>query len=664
MVGIDGNAIQKKSVDVYGITGEFCVLKHADKAPIKVKYFQTVASNRADDASGNALELLHELKPMRERVSSEDLKDLRSLLQRDLSDYRVAYDLVPYLQGKNSIVGFFPSILVALMPKGFLSQLDDAVYPSPEDRSSEKRILKSYGNCWEVENYKIEEKVVSLARLSINPKETDFIVLDGQHRANAFRYLAGAFDEAVDEASIYSVFYQDCDAPNPEAFDAELPVTIVWFEGESGVPPQLISRKLFVDVNTNAKKVSQSRNILLDDHELAAICVTGFYSQLAELGYKMNSLSLTHSGFDCEGKFPSEFPKMAIFSPQTLHYMCSYFLLAKPGRIKFGASIDRESYGNFGEYHERLKDLCEGIDDSLIAAVRAGDSSSLAEVDALLKQNVSSKFYRVFNEFVFFKTHFKACSFLEEDIQKNGVVEISSAWEKIFKGGEGLYNAFNEAVNQQALTGKLKTYKSAVDSVNDRFVEIRKQGITDYEQAFNTLTSQAGLTGLFMGLEYAFEKDGWDDQLIDSYIDALNGYSTQQWVVILREYKSGIVSENSPKLWPSMREIFLRFIEVKKPSWSFFSKSNLQSFHPDYLFCLNFVKQKFKAYRLDKPEERPSETIQSEWVNQSIESLVACLSAIGVESYNNDSIRQKVNDEFLSQELEKVYPIDEDEVDT
>ncbi|MFV2016664.1 MAG: hypothetical protein ACC656_14635 [Candidatus Heimdallarchaeota archaeon] len=139
MTDLSGDAITKRSIDVYGITGEFTVLKNNDEPPIKVKYFQTVASNKANDTSGNAIDLLSELKPMRERVNSEDLKDLRSLLQRDLSDYRVANDLVPYLQGKSSIVGFFPSILVALMPKGFLKGANDSEYPKPEDKSKGKK---------------------------------------------------------------------------------------------------------------------------------------------------------------------------------------------------------------------------------------------------------------------------------------------------------------------------------------------------------------------------------------------------------------------------------------------------------------------------------------------------------------------------------------------
>ena len=659
MSALSGSVIRQRSIDVYGITGEFSVLKNSDESPIKVKYFQTVASNRADDASGNAMDLLSELKPMRERVSSEDLKDLRSLLQRDLSDYRVANDLVPYLQGKGSIVGFFPSILVALMPKGFLKEEDDVVYPEPEDISDADNKNIKYEGYWSVENYKMQEKIVSLARLSINPSQTDFIVLDGQHRANAFRYIAGAFEDATDDSSIYSVFYQDCDDPDAVNFDAELPVTIVWFEGDEGVPSSLISRKLFVDVNTTAKKVSESRNILLNDTELASICVTSFYSKMAENGYDRSKLSLMHSGFDCEGKFPSEFPKMTIFSPKTLHYMLSYFLLSRPSHTELGNNIGSDSYGNFGNYHGRLKDLCEGLSDDLISKVTNGDSESLFRVDELFKEKMIQNLYKVINEFVFLDTHFSACTKIDENITSSGAAERIGSWNKVFRGGEGLYNAFNQAaLDRDSLTGRLNTYKTAVDQINDEFVSLRSMGLDGYDSAFLSFTSQAGLTGFYMALEYVFEIDGWSHELIEKFLAAANSYTAEQWVVILTEYKRQIQPESSPKLWPSMREMFLRFIEPKEESWSFFNGTSLQDFHPDYIFCKNNVNELLKGFKRHSLEVKPSNEDIETWINSSIEKLKECLNKVGVVSYDETSLRQKLND-FTNSRVTTLYPEDE-----
>lgn len=659
MSGLSGSVIKRRSIDVYGITGEFSVLQSGDEVPIKVKYFQTVASNRVDDASGNAMDLLSELKPMRERVSSEDLKDLRSLLQRDLSDYRVANDLVPYLQGKGSIVGFFPSILVALMPKGFLKENDTTKYPQPIAAPAQSSKIRDYGGYWNVENYEIDGQIVSLSRLSVNPVDTDFIVLDGQHRANAFRYLAGAFDDATDDASIYSVFYQDCGEPDAVNFDAELPVTIVWFEGENGVPSNLISRKLFVDVNTTAKKVSDSRNILLNDTELASICVTSFYGKLAALGYELNELSLMHGGFDCEGKFPSEFPKMTIFSPQTLHYMLSYFLLARPSHTDLGNKIGNDSYGNFGNYHERLKDLCEGLTDEMISKVTNGDNHALSEVDLLFRDKIIGPLYQAINKFNFLQSHFEACKTLDNIITSSGAAERIGAWNKVFRGGEGLYNAFNQAALERgALTGRLHTYKSAVDQINEEFVDIRSSGLDSYDNAYSTFTSQAGLTGFFMALEFVFERDGWTEELIIKFLAAINSYTVNQWIVIFTQYKREILPENSPKLWPSMREIFLRFIEEKESTWSFFNKSSLQDFHPDFLFCKNNLNGIIKSFQRSSPDVRPDVGLIEKWVKESIEKLRECLQQLNVPPYDETAMRQKLND-FASNKVNTLYPEDE-----
>ena len=118
---------------------------------------------------------------MRERVTASRLTDLRSLLQRDLNDQRVAQDLIPYLQGVNSQIGFFPAILAAIVPKGYLSAATPVAYPRPTE-DGPKRIC--FGDCWFVE-YFAAGKPVGLFKFV--KSKADIIVLDGQHRANAFR---------------------------------------------------------------------------------------------------------------------------------------------------------------------------------------------------------------------------------------------------------------------------------------------------------------------------------------------------------------------------------------------------------------------------------------------------------------------------------------------
>jgi len=646
-MSLNGGGITKNLIEVYGITGEFSVLKGDNDEPVKVKYFQTVASNKGNDESGNALELLEELKPMRERVSSEDMKDLRSLLQRDLSDYRVANDLVPYLQGKTSTVGFFPSILVALIPSEYLSSDANIDYPSSIDESNEDSSNRklNYNDYWVIENYQLEKKIVSLGKLTVDPRKTDFIVLDGQHRANAFRYLAGAFEAATDDAKIYSAFYHDCDRPEPDKFDAELPVTIVWFESDQGcITPQLISRKLFVDVNTNAKVVSDNRNILLNDYEIGSVATTCFYSILAHQGYSDDVPSLLHGGFDCEGdKFPSDYPRMTLFSPKTLHYMMSYFLLAPSTYLDLEKNISSDMYGNFGAQISRVKDLCAGeFTDEMAGKLAAGDSDILDIVDKVFNKHISGPIYSVFSEINFLKPHFEACVKINKYIDDEAAATETDTWGTVFKGGEGLYNAF---INNSSSSGKLKTYQQAVKTINTKFSEFRNESNQNYDEALGSFVSQAGLTGFFMSLMACKQKDGWDTDMINKFVTVCNLYTTDEWVSILIEYKTAVIKELSPKLWPKMRSIFLRFFEARSDDWDWgFESDNITKYNPDYLYCTNKVKRNIDnwMHEHEGDDSIPSDDDKEAWISSAVDSLKSTLSKINIELKNEESLKTKM----------------------
>jgi hypothetical protein len=69
-----------------------------------------------------------------------------------------------------------------------------------------------------------------MGTIEISRRKAEVVVLDGQHRANAFRFLSGDLDV---EDTIYATFYQGLGAANE--VDADLPVTLIWFEaGDTG----------------------------------------------------------------------------------------------------------------------------------------------------------------------------------------------------------------------------------------------------------------------------------------------------------------------------------------------------------------------------------------------------------------------------------------------
>ena len=223
------------------------------------------ASTFANTEDSGHRELLAELKPMRERVEAAALTDLTALLQRDLNDRRVARDLIPYLLGTNSDaqskVGFFPAVLAVLIPAGYLKGGRDAdqtiAYPQPsapgDDGEIAYRGVTGTGFAWEVLKYSADGVQQPVGLIRINPRHSEIVVLDGQHRSNAFRYVANAYDP---EGDIYGEFYRGI--TRPELLEADLPVTMIWFESDNqaSIKPRIISRQLFVDVNNSAHSVS------------------------------------------------------------------------------------------------------------------------------------------------------------------------------------------------------------------------------------------------------------------------------------------------------------------------------------------------------------------------------------------------------------------------
>lgn len=95
MSALEGPPAEPAAIKVYGLLGTFRV----GQSSFVVKYVSTFANPTATGQLTGHKELLEELKPMRDRLDASKLKNLNSLLQRDLNDRRVAQDLIPYLLG-------------------------------------------------------------------------------------------------------------------------------------------------------------------------------------------------------------------------------------------------------------------------------------------------------------------------------------------------------------------------------------------------------------------------------------------------------------------------------------------------------------------------------------------------------------------------------------
>jgi hypothetical protein len=230
--------------------------------------------------------LTSHLVPVREVLQSEDL-DFNQLLQRDLDDHRVSVSLIPYLlTSRHSGPALFPPIMAVLLPfqdkrPGSFPELSTAITVEDgdisfqqQDAEDQVRIRKMVDS----ENDRFHS--VSFGQVWWNPEHAELVVLDGQHRAMALlaidRTLRGQWIGSTGEK--YRFFYEGriqdlLDQEEVDLASVEVPVMICWFPTLFGPDesPHLAARKLFVDVNKEARQPSESRIILLSDVDLLNI---------------------------------------------------------------------------------------------------------------------------------------------------------------------------------------------------------------------------------------------------------------------------------------------------------------------------------------------------------------------------------------------------------
>lgn len=230
--------------------------------------------------------LTQHLAPVREVMPAEEL-DFSQLLQRDLDDHRVAVSLVPYLLSSDwNGPAFFPPVVAILLP--FEDQRPSA-FPVFE----ETKVVVDDDLSWDQQDAGDHLRVrrllndngminpVPLGRVYWNGEFTRIVVVDGQHRAMALlaieRTIRSKWQGSGGER--YKYFYENRikELLKPDDYAkldrVEIPVSLLWFPDRfgPGKEPHKAARKLFVDVNKEARRPSESRLILLSDSELVNI---------------------------------------------------------------------------------------------------------------------------------------------------------------------------------------------------------------------------------------------------------------------------------------------------------------------------------------------------------------------------------------------------------
>ncbi|HTF28290.1 MAG TPA: hypothetical protein VK625_05555, partial [Flavitalea sp.] len=486
-----------------------------------------------------------------------------------------------------------------------------------------------YNGLWQLEIFKIEGRDSNLGILSFDPNTVDLVVLDGQHRANAFRVVAGAYSDK--DNPVYPAFYNQ--VVLPKNFVADLPVTIIWFEIDSSkFDPKIVSRRLFVDVNNTAKKVSTSRTILLEENELISAVVRFFYSTMAKTrSFERARFSLFHSGFDIDSDITiSSDNPFSLTNPQIFYDIVAWLTLGskrynqlgsysvaretfKNSAITFGSIFNSEAF-NANDIHENEEQL-----DSRRMVIKDPKKADIFYKEYLTKlHNTLLSFYDKFNLLLI---HYKACKVIDEWYGNGMEVIEMSAWKDIFCGGESLYYVFKDSNIDMAKRESLARYLQAMKSIEDKFHDERTKLIPgcdkkEIKAAFESINTKAFQVGVFMALDIFRADESFEDSY-EEFFSKMNILSEKHWIYVLTVIRGRLMPRGAtPKLWPIYQKLILRLIQ--DTDVVYYSEDNFLS-SPDGRLYYTSVESSFDAW-FEATDTLDEETITIETVAGQIES--------------------------------------------
>lgn len=351
-----------------GAIGSFKVGKLDNTArSLEVRYMLTHVS--LDPFAVEDQKLLERLSPVREVFDLKQL-DFDEIMQRDIDDARVSLELIPYLldEDNRGLIKLYPPIVAVVLPLEPLSRKPAKMYPASTSTSDStnlpqglERTLLTCGpvgqEVFQFEQVQSGQKLFKAdgAKLRISTQNTALAIVDGQHRAMAllalYRNLKGGWNEAQRQA--YKHYYEVWPESLIRKFDTkgiQLPVMLCTFpdldtsyQGDFDVIRA--ARRIFLTLNKNARKVSDSRNKLLDDQDMASECLRETLALIKDANTRSQTpLRIFNVELDQEGDRQAVLNPFAITGVSHLYYICERILFMSdrvsgltPKAIRMGA---------------------------------------------------------------------------------------------------------------------------------------------------------------------------------------------------------------------------------------------------------------------------------------------------------------------------------------
>ena len=505
MSGIKLKDSSALDLELSGSIGTFKVSSSDSKfKTLEVKYFLTHVG--IDFESGAQSKLLSHIAPVRELFEPGAL-EFDEIMQRDLDDARVSSELIPYLldPGSKDLVKLFPPIIVVVLPTTAGNKPDNK-YPevrSPDPDSltvgdDSYKTLKLISGKIGQEVFEFSQPITEagprdhdLARLSLNTRKTKLVIVDGQHRAMALLALyRNIFDDEWNNAlrSPFRPYYEEWTKKYIRQFElGKLSMPVMFcvfpeldtnFVGDYDL--KKASRAIFLALNKNAKKVSDSRNRLLDDNDLVALFLRKALSVIKDKDIRdPHPLKIFNVELDqSHDKMKIDSP-IAITGVNHIYYMIEHILLNKqlqdvngirPRKGRFSTRIDLDDTNAM----TRLKG--RHILGAEVAEGTRRDNFTSASGEKLSVEffnRYGSLIVALREKFSPFNVHCCSTLWLESQVKRNNPLN-----HPILFDGQGIYNVFNKHRDNLKTKYKNKTFGPDATAIEQTIRNLNDQAAT------------------------------------------------------------------------------------------------------------------------------------------------------------------------------------------
>lgn len=349
----------------YGSWGQFGTTQDENQ----VIYFSAhVQLAPGEDPEG--IGLVESIAPVREVLDTKRLA-FSELLQRDLEDHRVLTGLIPYLmehdERADGRISFFPPLLAVMLP---FDGDKPSSFPALEERIEKDEESGIWSVVIEAPNFFCLKRTAfgssgklvrtqRTAEIKWNPTKSRLVVIDGQHRAMAllaiYRTLSKSGARWSGPAARYKSFYEEEITKlygERELPQIEVPVTICVFPGLIGKQGDIIhkaARRLFVDVNKEAKTPNKSRIILLSETNLIHMFTRSLLDELRvqAIDNKADLLPLAAVEFDTPSsqKAMNQQRTICVTNIEQLSEIVKLMVMCRRQMEDFGVVVKRMNIG-------------------------------------------------------------------------------------------------------------------------------------------------------------------------------------------------------------------------------------------------------------------------------------------------------------------------------